>query len=941
MVLQINSTRSLDLEPEKGDVPFLEGTLPGLVRPHLIAGIGPVRLDSGTEKSVSPGYSDGSAEKLLEFLEAAGNEEQNFTDRYYSAGETAISREEAEAIAAKPDAGDRLKELFARVGITIAGAPKEMIEAIASDPKRFLQEAAAEALLGATPFGKSYEALQLLALLAKGSDGVIKLIQCVGTVAQDSASAEDRTRAVTEALGASHLMSLDAANFILSVAATRLGDAAFSKARSSGDNGSRHAGSTTAVSEDGSAPNTPGPPAELPAVRTNEGGHVSVNGSRFLPGTPHYVEGIGSGVLVRNSKQGGEVFVADADNVPHMNTASGYIPVKGGKVEYFEGSAIITKEIPGTKSSLGVMPGGEVRVSSFQGGRLNVSRLGAVDPNSVKVHTDYLEFIPRDPSKPPLRVPFDSASGVVNYNLQQSFSFTSPKAERPRPTTEEPGYDWTSGVAGDNKAVHLPGPPPLTVESATPNPYLPGAQTRLPTPTFDALSAREKYLAAEQIRLRGTPEHGRVLKALRNVVEAQLYFYTNELVARGELNSKSAQLAQIRGVVERSEAPETASPAVKRPVKIVDPTGEQFNEALRSLEPGEALTIGRHPSNQVQLSDPKVSGAHAVILRLRDGSFEIKDLDSTNGTVVGTKLIRSGIGTLKNGDRVTFGTTTFIMSDASTVTSTSGAPEGALSLTPGYAANRGTATTITNPDELTRRRGNDGVPIDPEYVTKSREGLRYFDDRFWQQKGAFSYEQFVDLNIEMHKLSDYKSGSPGEIRWSTFATSTRPRALEYSEGVFRRYPDLGLGSVPDGPLRIDGVPPEDSPFNISKGEGRGRHVYPPGPGLKSYFRQGAKLLSEIKDGMDSGRDPAELRGLIGDYFHTMVNARPFEAVNYSMYSNQVNYLLKLTGHPGLGRQGDLDHLFMRVDSRQARLLWGEVLKGNFPDSRELDVNGLE
>lgn len=53
---------------------------------------------------------------------------------------------------------------------------------------------------------------------------------------------------------------------------------------------------------------------------------------------------------------------------------------------------------------------------------------------------------------------------------------------------------------------------------------------------------------------------------------------------------------------------------------------------------GDTLTLGRHPSNAVQINEEAVSGRHAIIEVQRNADFKahkeyyLKDLGSTNGT---------------------------------------------------------------------------------------------------------------------------------------------------------------------------------------------------------------------------------------------------------------------------------------------------------------------
>ena len=67
---------------------------------------------------------------------------------------------------------------------------------------------------------------------------------------------------------------------------------------------------------------------------------------------------------------------------------------------------------------------------------------------------------------------------------------------------------------------------------------------------------------------------------------------------------------------------------------------------------GERVTIGREADNLIQLPHDKVSKHHAVILPGQEG-WEIKDLQSTNGTLVNGKQVPSAV--LKDGDLVKIG----------------------------------------------------------------------------------------------------------------------------------------------------------------------------------------------------------------------------------------------------------------------------------------------
>lgn len=66
----------------------------------------------------------------------------------------------------------------------------------------------------------------------------------------------------------------------------------------------------------------------------------------------------------------------------------------------------------------------------------------------------------------------------------------------------------------------------------------------------------------------------------------------------------------------------------------------------------ERTTIGRRPTNDVHIDNLAVSGEHAVVLK-KGEDFYIEDKDSTNGTEVNAKLVKSYL--LQSGDLISLG----------------------------------------------------------------------------------------------------------------------------------------------------------------------------------------------------------------------------------------------------------------------------------------------
>ena len=72
----------------------------------------------------------------------------------------------------------------------------------------------------------------------------------------------------------------------------------------------------------------------------------------------------------------------------------------------------------------------------------------------------------------------------------------------------------------------------------------------------------------------------------------------------------------------------------------------------------EETLIGRNPTTDITLLDEGISREHSVVLfDDAEGRYTIEDLQSTNGTKVNGKPVRSA--TLDNGDEIQIGHTRF------------------------------------------------------------------------------------------------------------------------------------------------------------------------------------------------------------------------------------------------------------------------------------------
>src|SRR4051812_16643020 len=71
---------------------------------------------------------------------------------------------------------------------------------------------------------------------------------------------------------------------------------------------------------------------------------------------------------------------------------------------------------------------------------------------------------------------------------------------------------------------------------------------------------------------------------------------------------------------------------------------------------GQPVTIGRHASNTLVISDGMASRSHCVIEKIPEGGFRIRDLNSSNGTKVNGQIVRNAL--LLPGDVINIGKTT-------------------------------------------------------------------------------------------------------------------------------------------------------------------------------------------------------------------------------------------------------------------------------------------
>ena len=85
--------------------------------------------------------------------------------------------------------------------------------------------------------------------------------------------------------------------------------------------------------------------------------------------------------------------------------------------------------------------------------------------------------------------------------------------------------------------------------------------------------------------------------------------------------------------------------------------GSKWSDVFR-LVPGQSVTIGRAPTNQIVVKDERCSRNHVEVF-LSSGQWTLRDLDSRNGTMVGHQMVR-GDWPLNPGDVIRIGHTQLV-----------------------------------------------------------------------------------------------------------------------------------------------------------------------------------------------------------------------------------------------------------------------------------------
>ncbi len=130
-----------------------------------------------------------------------------------------------------------------------------------------------------------------------------------------------------------------------------------------------------------------------------------------------------------------------------------------------------------------------------------------------------------------------------------------------------------------------------------------------------------------------------------------------------DLKAKADEDSQATKLLKDKNVP--VLPTLNRITVLHPSTGEKI---IRDLSVG-VLTIGRDPKNDLVIDHPSVSAEHALLEISTDGTVQLKDLNSTNGTWVNGKSINSQF--IVPGDKIEFGVVPAVFGDPSLIKSKS------------------------------------------------------------------------------------------------------------------------------------------------------------------------------------------------------------------------------------------------------------------------------
>ncbi len=214
--------------------------------------------------------------------------------------------------------------------------------------------------------------------------------------------------------------------------------------------------------------------------------------------------------------------------------------------------------------------------------------------------------------------------------------------------------------------------------------------------------------------------------------------------------------------------------------------GSKWTDVFR-LVPGESVTIGRAPTNQIVLKDERCSRSHAELF-LSEGHWTLRDLDSRNGTVVGEQLLKTD-WTLRPGDVVRIGRSQLVFvynlseafSDVGTVVrrpATSGADDKTIDST-----SRDDASVLDT--------------YDPTTITHRRGQTRYLESAVEEQPDESDISRMGRAAAKLCRLAFELGKAPDAVKMADLALVALFEGIEIDAGALLLLP-RGFEGEPSG-----------------------------------------------------------------------------------------------------------------------------------------------
>lgn len=235
-----------------------------------------------------------------------------------------------------------------------------------------------------------------------------------------------------------------------------------------------------------------------------------------------------------------------------------------------------------------------------------------------------------------------------------------------------------------------------------------------------------------------------------------------------------------------------------------------------------------------------------------------------------------------------------------------------------------------DPDELVRERGNNGDPLDAQYLENNRELRDFFVETIADGSLYHSPEAFTHLLKEGHFIatahdvynrigqgSYLDQEDIGVFRGPGRLQNGRYTSAQYIADIARYYGDPyaerfaeGQTSVPFDP-NLTNIAGSEQPFDVGGSE-QYSFFYPDGEAIPNYLKKITDLGQEIIKELQSPEpDRDKAIGLIANQYRYGAVIRPFKQVNNSLFMNLANAQLKLFGINGI-THGDMDHAAQRL-----------------------------